>query len=213
MLRGVEASIFDANTILKADSDDTPVALTVAEETVLGRQTSGSISALAVGEDELVARPAGGNVGGLAVAASRIVGRTAAGALGGLTAADALSVLFPGQTFLDATVQTTDATVTTIATYSTLADERVIELEFTVVGREPATDDTIRQKFLATFNRDGASAVTSLDEVVTSYESAGASAWDVTLAVSSQDVLIRVTGEAAHTIEWRVLGKVFEHGA
>ena len=37
---------FDANTILKADSDNTPVALTVAEQRIVGRITSGVIAAL-----------------------------------------------------------------------------------------------------------------------------------------------------------------------
>ena len=37
---------FDANTIVKADSDDTPAALTVAEQTIVGRITAGVITAL-----------------------------------------------------------------------------------------------------------------------------------------------------------------------
>jgi hypothetical protein len=39
-------TLFDANTILKADSDNTPVALTVAEQTLVGRITAGSINDL-----------------------------------------------------------------------------------------------------------------------------------------------------------------------
>ena len=39
-------ALFDANTIIKADSDDTPAALTVAEQTLVGRITSGVITAL-----------------------------------------------------------------------------------------------------------------------------------------------------------------------
>lgn len=39
-------SLFDANTILKADTDDTPEALTVPEQTIIGRITSGVITAL-----------------------------------------------------------------------------------------------------------------------------------------------------------------------
>ena len=37
---------YNANTILKADSDDTPIALTVNEQTIIGRITSGSITGL-----------------------------------------------------------------------------------------------------------------------------------------------------------------------
>lgn len=39
-------TLFDANTILKADTDDTPVALTVGEQTLVGRITAGVITAL-----------------------------------------------------------------------------------------------------------------------------------------------------------------------
>lgn len=43
----IEESLFDANTILMATEDDTPVALEVAEQTVVGRITDGNIVALA----------------------------------------------------------------------------------------------------------------------------------------------------------------------
>lgn len=42
----LEKALFDANTIIKSDSDDTPAALTVAEQTLVGRITSGVITAL-----------------------------------------------------------------------------------------------------------------------------------------------------------------------
>jgi hypothetical protein len=44
--RWMQASIYDANTILKADSDNTPAALTVAEQRLVGRITAGVITAL-----------------------------------------------------------------------------------------------------------------------------------------------------------------------
>lgn len=39
----VTKALFDANTILSADSDNTPAALTVAEQRLVGRKTGGSI--------------------------------------------------------------------------------------------------------------------------------------------------------------------------
>lgn len=42
----VTKTLFDANTILKADSDNTPAALTVAEQTLVGRIAGGVIAAL-----------------------------------------------------------------------------------------------------------------------------------------------------------------------
>jgi len=49
-------SIFDAHTILKADTDDTPVALTVNEQEVVGRLTGGNIDGIAIGisDDNMV---------------------------------------------------------------------------------------------------------------------------------------------------------------
>lgn len=47
---GTLKTLWDANTILKADSDDTPTALTVGEQTLVGRITSGVITALSVAQ-------------------------------------------------------------------------------------------------------------------------------------------------------------------
>ena len=42
---GIAATLFDANTVLKADSDDTPVALTMGASTMLARLAAGGIVA------------------------------------------------------------------------------------------------------------------------------------------------------------------------
>ncbi|KKN30825.1 hypothetical protein LCGC14_0830330, partial [marine sediment metagenome] len=44
----VAKALFDAYTILMATTDDTPVALTVAEQTLVGRITGGNITALTI---------------------------------------------------------------------------------------------------------------------------------------------------------------------
>jgi len=46
----VDKSLYNANTILKADTDDTPVALELTEGTLLGRLAGGSISALSASD-------------------------------------------------------------------------------------------------------------------------------------------------------------------
>lgn len=43
-------TLFDANTILAAETDNTPAAVTVAEQTILGRITAGNIAALTATE-------------------------------------------------------------------------------------------------------------------------------------------------------------------
>jgi hypothetical protein len=47
----VAKSLFDANTVLYATSDNTPVALTVTEQTLVGRATGGNISAIVIDSD------------------------------------------------------------------------------------------------------------------------------------------------------------------
>lgn len=47
---GVPASTWNANSIVKADTDDNPVALTVAEQTLVGRLTGGVIEDLSISE-------------------------------------------------------------------------------------------------------------------------------------------------------------------
>ncbi len=49
--RYVGKDLFDANTILKADADNVPEALTVGVQTVVGRATGGEITALAIDSD------------------------------------------------------------------------------------------------------------------------------------------------------------------
>jgi len=46
----VTKALFDANTVLAATSDNTPAALTVAEQTLVGRITAGNIDALTATE-------------------------------------------------------------------------------------------------------------------------------------------------------------------
>ncbi len=47
----VTKALYDAHTILYATSDNTPTALTVGEQTVVGRVTGGNISALSIDSD------------------------------------------------------------------------------------------------------------------------------------------------------------------
>ena len=48
----VSNTLYDANTILKADTDNTPAALSVTSSTFVGRKSSGSIAAMSVSESK-----------------------------------------------------------------------------------------------------------------------------------------------------------------
>lgn len=58
-------SDFDANTILKADSDNTPAALTVAEQRLVGRITAGVITALTAAQVRTLLNVADGAIANL----------------------------------------------------------------------------------------------------------------------------------------------------
>jgi hypothetical protein len=51
------ASLYNAHTILAATADDTPAALTVGEQTVVGRITGGNIAALTVAQMQALLVP------------------------------------------------------------------------------------------------------------------------------------------------------------
>ena len=75
----VPAALFDAHTILAATSDDTPVALTVGEQTLVGRITSGNIAALTATQVRTLLNVADGAVAtveGTAVLSTGEVGGT-----------------------------------------------------------------------------------------------------------------------------------------
>jgi hypothetical protein len=68
----VAKSLYDANTILAADTDDTPAALTVAASRMVGRKASGGIAALTVAEVKTLLALAVGDISGAAPAADPV---------------------------------------------------------------------------------------------------------------------------------------------
>lgn len=59
----VPKSLYDAHTVLASVTDDTPAALTVAEQTLLGRITGGNIAALTVAQIKTLLALAAADVG------------------------------------------------------------------------------------------------------------------------------------------------------
>ena len=87
----VANSLFNANTILKADSDDTPAALAIPANSLLGR-AGGNIDAIAVGEGYLIGRMIGGNLGTVTAAQIRSWLENLDGREQALTCADNVSI-------------------------------------------------------------------------------------------------------------------------
>lgn len=73
----ITKATLDANTLLKADTDDTPVALTVAEQTLVGRITGGNVDDLSVAQVKTLLALAGADIANTpagTVAASTVQG-------------------------------------------------------------------------------------------------------------------------------------------
>jgi len=101
-------------------------------------------------------------------------------------------------------VQTTDATVTTLALY-TPPDGGVATVRVVVSARRSTGAEAAGYERVATVRRAG--GTTTLVGAVTSVHSAeDVAGWDATIDVSGADVRVRVTGVAAVTIDWRCAG-------
>lgn len=116
---GLSASLFDAFTILAADTDNTPAALTVGASTVVGRRSSGGV--IAISYANLKADLEALNI--------------AAATLGGSSLA---TVLARGN-------HTGTQTASTISDFNTAADARVTAGINAVIDAAPGTLDTLNE--------------------------------------------------------------------
>lgn len=102
----------------------------------------------------------------------------------------------------DATVQTTDDTVTTLATYA-VPDNAIVRVEVEIVARRPSNGDSAVYRRAVGVKRHGGGGATLVGAVQDAHTAEDVAGWDATLDVSGNDLRVRVTGEAAATIEWR----------
>jgi hypothetical protein len=128
----VPKSLYDANTVLAATSDDTPVALAVGANTLVGR-AGGSISALAVSAAQSLLLRAAADLTSTAIGDGEFVGRPVGGNLGTVTHTNARTMLRLNQQTLTAAASITydgslgiNATVTLNQAGHTLAFSNLI---------------------------------------------------------------------------------------
>ena len=110
-----------------------------------------------------------------------------------------------------ATLQTTDATQTEIISIS-VASGTTFGYRINIVGNESATGDTVFESiFGAIHNQAGTTAIVGSD-IVDRTEDAGAAAWVVTVAAddTTDALTVDVTGEASHTIDWKVSVEILD---
>lgn len=106
---------------------------------------------------------------------------------------------------IQATVTTTDATLTTIATFPLGATPGVYTMEGKYSGFIPALNRGGSYFCDASARTDGATATEIGSDIDTIFEDVAMVSSDVFFTVSANNVLIQVQGIAATTINWRVL--------
>lgn len=113
--------------------------------------------------------------------------------------------LAPAHPDLGPTVDTTDATETTLATFETEVDTTYF-VDAKIVAKE--TDDADESATYwkqACVQNDGGTValVGSVRDVVTDNEDTGG--WDATIDVDSDDIRVRVTGAGSTNVTWRAI--------
>ncbi len=104
------------------------------------------------------------------------------------------------------TVQSTDATPKQVLIY-TPVNQTAEEVDLTVIGRKSGAADAggYRRKFTVTRYDGTTSLVGTVDTLGADKETNAA--WDVSVSISSPQVIVTVTGVAATTIDWRAVAR------
>jgi hypothetical protein len=110
-----------------------------------------------------------------------------------------------GSGFTEATVQTTDATVTNIATIALASGEATVVHGF-IIGTQGSSANSLAASFTAAGKNNGGTSAQLAAASITTIDGDGGNAWAVTIDVddTTDAIRIRVTGQAATTINWTV---------
>lgn len=115
---------------------------------------------------------------------------------------DRLSTTNLGTRFrIPATVQTTDATVTTVESVTTASDTSYT-LHATVTAVKSDGSQMASYVLYASYRNDSG-AVTQVGTTTVSHTAEDDATWDATLDISGTSIRVRVTGVAATTIRWQ----------
>ena len=107
---------------------------------------------------------------------------------------------------VEASVETTDATVTTLATLP-LEDGKTSQIVADIVARRTGgasgtAGDGAGYRIIGTYRRVSAGAATLIGSVTADHTAESQAGWDATLTVSGNDVLVRVTGATGNNLSW-----------
>tara|TARA_R110001599_G_scaffold305946_2_gene512389 strand:- start:5091 stop:5975 length:885 start_codon:yes stop_codon:yes gene_type:complete len=128
-----------------------------------------------------------------------------------IDAAGAGYVSNQGLRFFVGTVDTTDATVTTVDTVYLQTENQIYGVTADVVGVDGTGDNAIYVRLTAAFREDENEACFQVGTTTVLNTFSDFTTATATIDLSSNQVRIRCTGEAATDISWRVTTRVMEH--
>lgn len=123
----------------------------------------------------------------------------AGGALGGTYPNPTIPLLPWTASAAPVTVQTTDATVTTLATFATTTSKHHALLLIVSAGQSDRSASVMWTRMVSITNAAGTVTIRDTKELGPTDP---ATAWVISTDVSGTDVRVRVTGVAATTIDW-----------
>jgi hypothetical protein len=102
-------------------------------------------------------------------------------------------------------LSTTDATVTTAQTYA-MPDNCIVAVEFYAIAKKPTTSTCAFFAYRSLYYRSGG-APTIIGATTDLGTNTNGTSWAADIAVSSNNILTRVTGQAATTVKWNTITK------
>lgn len=105
----------------------------------------------------------------------------------------------------EALLETTDATIESIVDIPLGTDEAVAVRGY-IIGTEASSANSFAANFFAAGKNNGGSSAALASAIIDKLDGSGGGSWDFTIDVddTGDDLRLRVTGEAATTIDWRI---------
>lgn len=107
--------------------------------------------------------------------------------------------------FTEATVQTTDATVTTIATIP-ISDPETVQIDAMFVALRTTTDHAGYLRRAVAYRRGGGATLLGIVDTPLTRETDNQ--YNATISVVGNNLLLQVQGRAGHTVDWKVRYKI-----
>ena len=123
---------------------------------------------------------------------------------GFMSAADKsyLDQIVGGESLVYATISTTDATETTLASVA-IADDTKVRISGIVIGVKSDKTDWASYSFVGLFSATG--GVATRDSFVVTEEFESSAAWNLVIDADGDDGRIRVVGDVATEIDWALV--------